>query len=31
VERMVKRFDQVMRYARRWEEVVAEAKNKGAG
>jgi hypothetical protein len=25
---MVKRFDQVMRYARKWEDVVAEAKNK---
>jgi hypothetical protein len=29
VERMVKRFDQVMRYARSWEDVVAKAKNKG--
>jgi hypothetical protein len=30
VERMVKRFDQVMRYARTWGDVVARAKNKGA-
>jgi hypothetical protein len=31
VERMVKRFDQVLRYARRPEDVLAEASNKGAG